>query len=68
MDAIDQFKQAIEAAGLAAPDVINDDGVIHRFSTNGKPRDDSGWYILHLDGIPAGVFGCWRAGFSQIYR
>ena len=67
MDAIDQFKQAIEAAGLAAPDVINDDGVIHRFSTNGKPRDDSGWYSLHTDGIPAGSFGCWRVGLQSTW-
>jgi len=64
-DPIDQFKTAIAAAGLTPPDTINADGKIHRFSSNGKPRDDSGWYMLHLDGIPAGAFGCWRAGFSQ---
>lgn len=59
------FQGVIAAAGLTPPDVIHADGNIHRFSSNGKPRDDSGWYLLHLDGIPAGVFGCWRAGFSQ---
>lgn len=59
------FQGAIAAAGLAPPDVIHADGNIHRFSSNGKPSDDSGWYMLHLDGIPVGVFGCWRAGFSQ---
>ena len=59
------FQGAIAASGLTPPDVIHADGNIHRFSSNGKPRDDSGWYLLHLDGIPAGVFGCWRAGFSQ---
>ena len=64
-DPIDLFKDAIAAAGLPPPDTINADGKIHRFSSNGKPRDDSGWYMLHLDGIPAGAFGCWRAGFSQ---
>jgi putative DNA primase/helicase len=64
-DPIDLFKLAIAAAGLTPPDTINADGKIHRFSSNGKPRDDSGWYILHLDGIAAGTFGCWRAGFSQ---
>ena len=64
-DPIDLFKLDITAAGLTPPDIINADGKIHRYSSNGKPRDDSGWYMLHLDGIPAGAFGCWRAGFSQ---
>lgn len=64
-DVIDQFRQAIAAAGLTPPDEINDDGVIHRFSTNGRPRDDSGWYCLHSDGIAAGSFGDWREGFTQ---
>ncbi len=57
-DPIDLFKTAIAAAGLTPPNSIDADGKIHRFSTNGKPRDDSGWYMLHLDGIPAGAFGC----------
>ena len=65
MDTIDQFRQAIAAAGLTPPDVIHDDGAIHRFSTNGKARDDSGWYSLHTDGIAAGAFGCWRSGVQS---
>ena len=56
-DPIEHFRLAIAAAGLAVPDSINPDGVIHRFSTNGKRGDDSGWYCLHLDGIAAGAFG-----------
>lgn len=63
----EQFRAAILAAGLPPPDDIHGDGKLHRFSTNGKPRDDSGWYVLHLDGLPAGVFGCWREGFSQTW-
>ncbi len=59
-DVIEQFRQAIGSAGLPPPDTINADGAIHRFSTNGKRSDDSGWYVLHLDGVPAGSFGCWR--------
>lgn len=55
------------AAGLTPPDDIHGDGKLHRFSSNGKPRDDSGWYTLHLDGLAAGVFGCWREGFSQTW-
>ena len=33
---------------------------IHRFSSNGKPTDNAGWYVLFTDGIAAGAFGCWR--------
>ena len=64
-DPLDLFKLAISETGLTPPDNIIADGKIHRFSSNGKPRDDSGWYMLHLDGIAAGAFGCWRAGFTQ---
>ena len=64
-DCLNRFRQSIEAAGLTPPDTIQDDGAIHRFSTNGRRSDDSGWYVFHTDSIPAGAFGCWRAGFSQ---
>ena len=56
------FQGAIAAAGLTPPDSIIADGKIRRFSTNGKGSDDAGWYILHLDNIPAGSFGNWREG------
>jgi putative DNA primase/helicase len=62
---INQFRQAIEGAGLPAPAEIHDDGKLQRFSTNGKRGDDSGWYCLHADGIPAGSFGCWRSGVQS---
>ena len=64
-DLIDQFRQTIAAAGLEPPIEIVDDGVIHRFSTNGKPTHKNGWYILHTDGIAAGAFGDWREDFTQ---
>jgi len=64
---IEQFRQAIAAAQLTPPTEIIDDGAIHRFSASGKPRDDSGWYCLHSDGIAAGVFGDWREGFKQTW-
>ena len=66
-DVIEQFQRAIAAAGLTPPDTIIDDGAIHRFSTSGKPRDDSGWYTLHTDGIAAGAFGCFRAGLQSTW-
>ncbi|GBG02535.1 hypothetical protein AZSI13_18620 [Azospira sp. I13] len=68
MSPLQQFRDAIQAAGLTPPDVIEDDGKLRRFSSNGKRGDDSGWYCLHGDGIPAGSFGDWRSGLIQNWR
>lgn len=65
---IEQFRSAIQSAGLIPPDLIEPDGKLHRFASNGKHGDDAGWYSLHGDGIPAGSFGDWRNGFSQTWR
>jgi len=62
---IEQFRQAIAAAGLTPPTEVIDDGVIHRFSTSGKPTQKNGWYMLHTDGIAAGAFGDWREAITQ---
>lgn len=67
-EAIAQFRDAIQAAGLIPPDVIEADGKLRRFASNGKRRDDAGWYLLHGDGIPAGSFGDWRTGQVQTWR
>ncbi|UUZ68268.1 toprim domain-containing protein [Polaromonas sp. P2-4] len=66
-DSIEHFRLAIAAAGLEAPDSINANGAIHRFSANGRRGDDSGWYMLHTDGIAAGAFGCWRTGLQSTW-
>lgn len=65
--ALAAFADAIRAAGLTPPEQIEADGEIHRFGTNGKRTDDAGWYSLHLDGVPAGIFGSWRDGMSQTW-
>jgi len=67
LDPIGQFRNAIQAAGLTPPDVIEADGRMRRFATNGKRGDDAGWYVLHGDGIPAGAFGDWRSGVSETW-
>jgi putative DNA primase/helicase len=67
-NAIDQFRAAIQSAGLIPPDIIEPDGKLHRFASNGTRGDDAGWYSLHGDGIPAGSFGDWRSGQSQTWR
>ena len=67
MSAEDQFRLAIEAAGLTPPDVVIGDGRLHRFATSDRRRDDAGYYSLHLDGTPAGIFGCWRTGLQSTW-
>lgn len=59
------FQAAIAASGLTPPDTIEPDGLLHRFSSDGRRGNDAGWYTLHLDGIPAGAFGCWRTGLQS---
>jgi putative DNA primase/helicase len=63
----DEFRQAIEQAGLHPPSVIYDDGKLHRFASNGDKDDDAGWYTLFTDGLPAGAFGCWRTGLKETW-
>jgi putative DNA primase/helicase len=67
MDLCEQFRQAIESAGLIPPREVIADGALHRFSSNGKRGDDAGWYLLHDDGRPAGSFGDWRSGVSETW-
>jgi phage/plasmid primase-like uncharacterized protein len=59
------FREAIEAAGLTAPDEIIADGTLHRFASNGGRSDTAGWYVFHSDGLPAGSFGCFRSNLTK---
>lgn len=63
-----QFINAIQQSGISAPNYVIADGEIHRFSSNGKPTDEAGWYVLHNDGIAAGSFGDWRSDFNQTWH
>lgn len=62
---IEFFRSAILAALGNAPDVI-EPGKLHRFSTNGKRGDVSGWCRL-FDDLCGGVFGDFRAGISETW-
>jgi putative DNA primase/helicase len=68
LDAISQFRDAISSAGIEPPEVIEADGTLRRFSSNGKRGDDAGWYVLYSDDISAGTFGDWRTGIAQTWR
>lgn len=67
-DALRAFADALAAYGLAAERIVAD-GRIHRVRGKGeKAGKRSGWYLLHLDGAPAGAFGDWRSGEAQRWR
>ena len=63
-----QLSQAIQDAGLHAPNGITFNGEIHRFSADGTRSDLSGWYVAFSDGIPAGAFGTWKEEKKHQWR
>lgn len=63
-----QIANAMSAAGIDPPPDIRIDGQLHRFSTKGRARDDSGWYLIFPDDPIAGRFGCWRDGIDAVFR
>lgn len=61
---IEQVKDTFSAVGIPVPPDIIMDGRIHRFPTTNSPGDDSGWYVIHSDGIACGFIGSWRDDVS----
>lgn len=65
-DAINEFRAAMADAGLRMSDEISADGKLHRFHVNGDTKGkENGWYVLHMDGLPAGSFGSWKTGIKE---
>lgn len=60
--------EGMRSAGIDPPPDLKIDGQLHRFSTKGRARDDSGWYIIFPDEPSAGRFGCWRDGIDVPMR
>ncbi len=56
-----QFLDYIRQSIFFAPETIKAEGVIQRFSTNGKKDDKAGWCVFYGT---AGAFGDWRTGES----
>tara|TARA_R110000737_G_scaffold234706_3_gene247617 strand:+ start:4840 stop:6825 length:1986 start_codon:yes stop_codon:yes gene_type:complete len=63
-----QLADAMRSAGIDPPAKIVIDGNLHRFSTKGRSRDDSGWYVAFPDEPVAGRFGCWRDQMDVVFR
>ncbi len=62
---INQFKTAMQSAGITPPDEIVPDGQLHRFKINGKL---DGAYGLHLDGRAAGWFQDFKQGIKENWK
>ncbi|MBV5341836.1 MAG: DUF3987 domain-containing protein [Deltaproteobacteria bacterium] len=59
-DHIEQFTQAMRNARLDPAEVPTADGTFHRFQDRqDKAGKKNGWYVLHVDALPAGMFGHW---------
>ena len=63
VDPMTAFDIAMAENGLSPGD-IKGDGGLHRFDVD-EQGDLAGWYVLHLDGVPAGAFGNWKTGFDK---
>jgi len=61
---IHAFLDAMRAAGLDYTGDIVADGALHRVKVNGD-RNPNTFYSLHLDGVAAGHFGCWKRGINE---
>jgi phage/plasmid primase-like uncharacterized protein len=64
-DPLQDFRAAILATLGHAPEVI-EPGKLHRFRTSDRRGDSSGWCKL-FDDCRGGVFGDWRAGFTETW-
>lgn len=56
---IEEFRAAMREQGIETDDSIIADGSFHRVHVIGdRPRSRNGFYLLHIDDHPAGIFGC----------
>ncbi|WNL63597.1 DNA primase [Aeromonas phage ST4] len=69
-DTFDQFISAMREQGIETDDEIVADGKLHRIHVVGDARGSrNGFYCLHYDEKPAGIFGCnKRYGFDHKFQ
>lgn len=71
-EAVSTFIDAMQAAGIRPLEPIAHKlaaGQPVRFRAEGdRPGRRNGWAVLHLDGVPAGVFRHYRLGIRSIWR
>ncbi|MCP5246761.1 MAG: toprim domain-containing protein [Burkholderiales bacterium] len=65
----DQFRKAMQAAGIHYDGEIIPDGKLRRFHIDGHKRGTlNGAYVLHGDGCPSGWFQNYASGISQTWK
>lgn len=65
---LDKFREAAIAFGLSRGFELVPDGKLHRVDLEDEKKGrESGWYLLHTDGVPAGAFGSWKSGEMQTW-
>lgn len=65
----EQFRQAMQEAGIVYSGEIIADGQLHRFYIVGHKKGSlNGAYKLHIDNCPAGYFQDFKSGISQKWR
>lgn len=64
--ALKQFLSAMEMHGITIEDEVEPDGELHRVHIiDDKPGTKNGWYILNMENVPWGMFGCWKRGVQK---
>ena len=67
-DPVILFREAMAATFGLLDFLPTPDGEIHRFHVPGdRTGSRNGWYALHLDGLPVGVFGSWKLDHSTLW-
>ncbi len=68
-DAISGIRNAMLTQSIAPPEVIDLDGVLHRFHIDGdKGGSKNGWYVGHTRPYPICTFGSWKTGLQETWR
>jgi putative DNA primase/helicase len=67
MNPADDLRHAMAKAGIDYAGPIHGDGKLHRFKSD-DDKSANCYYVLHADDWPAGVFGCWKRGFKEIWH
>ena len=67
INGLSDFCDAIRAAGLEPPAVI-EPGKLHRFPGNGKRPSNRGAWCLLFDDRMGGCFGDWSSGYSETWQ
>lgn len=63
----EKFRGDMQLHGLTYRDELIADGKIHRFGQPDDKSDKPCWYVLHIDNIPAGAYGCFKRDIDETW-